>query len=70
MELAVGQKAVREMTVTEDMVRAYAGITGDYNPLHFDVEFAGRTRFGSFAQKGWDALVCFFSRQGEEGGRV
>lgn len=52
MELAVGQKAVREMTVTENMVRAYAEITGDYNPLHFDVEFAGRTRFGRLIAQG------------------
>ena len=46
MKLAVGQKACREMEVTEGMVRAYAEITGDYNPLHFDADFASRTRFG------------------------
>ena len=28
MDLTVGQKAYREMTVTEEMVRAYAEITG------------------------------------------
>ena len=52
MELAVGQKAYREMEVTEGMVRAYAEITGDYNPLHFDAEFAGRTRFGRLIAQG------------------
>ena len=36
MDLSVGQKAHREMNVTEDMIRSYAEITGDYNPLHFD----------------------------------
>jgi acyl dehydratase len=52
MELAVGQKAYREMEVTEGMVRAYAEITGDYNPLHFDAEFAARTRFGRLIAQG------------------
>ena len=45
MKLTVGQKATRELTVTAEMVRAYAEITGDYNPLHFDAEFVARTRF-------------------------
>ncbi len=45
MELTVGQKATRELTVTAEMVRAYAEITGDYNPLHFDEEFVARTHF-------------------------
>ncbi|MEE8346770.1 MAG: MaoC family dehydratase [Dehalococcoidia bacterium] len=45
MKLTVGQKATRELTVTAEMVRAYAEITGDYNPLHFDEEFVARTRF-------------------------
>ncbi len=45
MKLTVGQKATRELTVTAEMVRAYAEITGDYNPLHFDPEFVARTRY-------------------------
>ena len=32
--------------MTEQTVAAYAEITGDYNPLHFDAQFAGATRFG------------------------
>ncbi len=45
MKLTVGQKATRELIVTAEMVRAYAEITGDYNPLHFDEEFVARTHF-------------------------
>ena len=45
MNIIVGQTASREINVTEEMVRTYAQITGDYNPLHFDSEFASRTRF-------------------------
>ena len=35
LEIIVGQTASREINVTEEMVRTYAQITGDYNPLHF-----------------------------------
>ena len=52
MEIVVGQKAFRELEVTGDMVLAYAEITGDYNPLHFDAGFAGRTRFGRLIAQG------------------
>ena len=52
MEIVVGQKAFRELEVTGDMVQAYAEITGDYNPLHFDADFAGQTRFGRLIAQG------------------
>jgi acyl dehydratase len=52
MDLEIGQKAKREMTVTEEIVERYAEITGDFNPLHFDAEFAARTRFGRLIAQG------------------
>jgi acyl dehydratase len=52
MELDVGQTAFREAKVTEEMVRGYAEITGDYNPLHFDEDFTSRTRFGQLMAQG------------------
>ncbi len=45
--LSVGQKATRQLTLTADHVKAYAGITGDFNPLHFDEAFAAGTKFGA-----------------------
>ena len=45
MNLHVGQKAVRTMTVTEEHVQKYAEITGDRNPLHFDESFVKKTSF-------------------------
>lgn len=42
----VGETASRTLTVTEEHVEAFAEITGDRNPLHFDDEFASGTRFG------------------------
>ncbi len=48
----VGQKASRTMTVTPEHVMAYAQISGDYNPLHFDEDFAKRTKFGRLVAQG------------------
>ncbi len=52
MNLSVGQQATREVTVGEVMVRSFAELTGDFNPLHFDADFAGRTRFGRLIAQG------------------
>ena len=49
---AVGDEATRELTVDKAMLKAYAEITGDYNPLHFDEEFAAATRFGRLIAQG------------------
>jgi acyl dehydratase len=40
------------MTVDADRVRAFAEITGDYNPLHFEEAFAAKTRFGRLIAQG------------------
>jgi acyl dehydratase len=52
MDLEVGQKATRSITLTAEHVAAYAQITGDYNPLHFDEAFASRTKFGRLVVQG------------------
>ena len=52
MEMVVGQKATRSITLTADHVKTFAELTGDYNPLHFDKEFAGRTRFKELVVQG------------------
>jgi acyl dehydratase len=50
--LRVGQGARRIKTVTARDVELYAEITGDRNPLHFDADFAARTRFGGLVAQG------------------
>src|SRR5262245_26307501 len=50
--LRVGQRARRTQTVTAREVELYAEITGDRNPLHFDADFAKRTRFGRLVAQG------------------
>jgi acyl dehydratase len=46
MNIKQGQTATGALTVTADKVAAYAEVTGDFNPLHFDEEFTSKTRFG------------------------
>ena len=52
MPVAVGQRATRSLTVSADDVRTFAALSGDYNPLHFDEDFASRTRFGALVVQG------------------
>ncbi|MCU0731756.1 MAG: SDR family oxidoreductase [Hyphomonas sp.] len=44
-ELHAGQSASVDRTVTSDDVAAFAQLSGDYNALHIDQEFAARTEF-------------------------
>jgi 3-hydroxybutyryl-CoA dehydratase len=41
-----GDKASRTTTITDDMIRAFAALTGDSNPVHLDDAYAATTRFG------------------------
>jgi acyl dehydratase len=50
--LSVGQKATRSITLTAGHVKAYAEMTGDHNPLHFDEDFASKTKFKKLVVQG------------------
>jgi len=52
VELHVGQKATLSATLSEEHVRKYAEISGDYNPLHFDLTFAEKTKFKRLVVQG------------------
>lgn len=52
MELSVGQKSTRITTLTREHVEAFAELTGDHNPLHFDEGFAAKTKFGNLVVQG------------------
>jgi 3-hydroxybutyryl-CoA dehydratase len=41
-----GEKASRTTTITDEMIRAFAALTGDSNPVHLDDVYAATTRFG------------------------
>ena len=44
---------------TTDDVEAFARISGDRNPLHFDSEFASRTRFAGLVVQGGLTTALF-----------
>ena len=48
----VGATATWSRTFTADDVEAFARISGDRNPLHFDLELRGRTRLGRLVVQG------------------
>ena len=49
---SVGDTATRSLALTAEHVEAYARISGDRNPLHFDEEFAAGTKFGRLVVQG------------------
>lgn len=52
MQISVGQKATRSITLTADHVKAFAALSGDYNALHFDEGFVAKTKFKRLVVQG------------------
>lgn len=48
----VGTRETWTRTFTAEDVEAFAAISGDRNPLHFDAEFASQTRVGRLVVQG------------------
>jgi len=46
-ELEIGQSAEFAKTITETDVAMFCAISGDFNPIHVDAEYAARSRFGA-----------------------
>ncbi len=57
----LGYSKTYEITVTKEMVQKYAEVTGDFNPIHVDEEFAKTTVFGKCIAHGM-LIGGFFSR--------
>ncbi|MFN8791878.1 MAG: MaoC family dehydratase [Bdellovibrionales bacterium] len=57
----IGYSKTYEITVTKDMVQKYAEVTGDFNPIHVDEDFAKATKFGKCIAHGM-LIGGFFSR--------
>jgi len=43
---AVGTRATRERTITDDDIVRFAEVSGDRNPVHLDADYAARSPFG------------------------
>ncbi|WP_448521754.1 MaoC family dehydratase [Pseudothermotoga sp.] len=44
-EVQIGQECSVSFTVSDEIVKTFAEITGDKNPVHLDEEYAKNTRF-------------------------
>lgn len=60
-EIEVGTSASFIHTVTMSDVEKFASLSGDFNPLHMDDEFAGTTQYGRRIVHGM-LLASLFSR--------
>ena len=45
-ELSIGQETKFERTITPEMIDAFGAASGDYNPVHFNEEYAKNSMFG------------------------
>lgn len=41
-----GERATYTKTISEADINTFAGLTGDFNPIHVDADYARSTRFG------------------------
>lgn len=46
MNLKIGDRFTTSREVTDALIRKFAEVSGDYNPIHLDEKFAAATRFG------------------------
>ena len=60
-EIEIGQKRKFSVKINESLVNEFAKISGDYNPLHMDEQYAKSTKFGKRVCHGM-LLGSFFSK--------
>lgn len=46
MRISLGDNFAVTREITDELVRTFAELSGDFNPIHLDEEFASETRFG------------------------
>lgn len=44
--IEVGMSSTYSQTVTDADIKAFAGVSGDHNPVHMSDEYANESRFG------------------------
>ena len=60
-DIKIGLKKEFSVKITESLVNDFANISGDYSPLHMDIEYASTTSFKKRVVHGM-LLASFFSR--------
>ena len=58
--LKIGDEFTRTRIVTDEVIRDFAKVSGDHNPIHLSDEFAAKTRFGRRIAHGMlsGAFIC------------
>lgn len=57
-DVVVGEEGVSpEVTVSREMIHAYADLTGDHTPIHVDEDFARTSHFGGVVAHGLFGLA-------------
>lgn len=46
MDIKIGDSFSTTREITDDLIRKFADVSGDHNPIHLDEAFAAKTRFG------------------------
>jgi acyl dehydratase len=46
MDINIGDTFSIKREITDEIIRKFADLSGDHNPIHLDEEFAAATRFG------------------------
>lgn len=66
MAFEVGHKIVIKEKITDDMVRKFAEVSGDHNPMHLDDEYAKKTRFKQRIAHGMISAALISRALGQE----
>lgn len=46
MSIPIGTVFTEKVLITDEMIRKFAEVSGDFNPIHMDEEYAKKSRFG------------------------
>ena len=66
MKFKVGDTASVSKNVTDEVIRAFAKVSGDHNPLHLEEGFAATSRFGRRIAHGMFGAALISSVLGNE----
>lgn len=58
-ELEIGERCEAVYQITDDDLRKFAEISGDWNPQHFDDDYASKSMFGQRIAHGMISLAKF-----------
>ena len=59
MKLKIGDSYREEFSITQDMVKEFAKLSGDDNPIHLDKGYAAKTRFRKPIVHGLFSITSF-----------